>query len=51
MSYPKTDLTAGTTYWYTFRGSNDMGNFWAEPSWMFVTLPGGGCSGTVFFFE
>jgi len=37
ISYANNSLAAGSTYYYTFRATNDSTNVWASPSWMFST--------------
>jgi hypothetical protein len=37
ISHAVSGLTAGQTYYYTFRASNTSGEVWASQSWMFKT--------------
>lgn len=50
LSLAKSGLQTDTTYWYTFRASNDAGDVWASPSWTFTTLSGPS-GGAVFRFR
>jgi len=50
ISYTNTSLSAGRTYYYTFRAMNASTNIWATPSWQFSTS-GFIVSGSVFRFR
>jgi hypothetical protein len=51
ISMVLSNLVQNTSYWYTFRATNQTDEVWAEPSWNFHTMPYTPRRGTMFEFK